>query len=90
MLYASLNFGIYVTDFDPASYRQESTMVLFRNKTPVPLFLFHVRTAQQALGLPIWLFWGQICNFGLFLNSFGFFYFWKLSDFLTLFLDTEC
>jgi len=48
MLYTSLNFGIYVTDFDPASYRLESTLVLFRNSTPVPLFLFCVRTAQQS------------------------------------------
>ena len=38
MLYTSLNFGIYVTDFDPASYRLESTMLLFRNKTPVHHF----------------------------------------------------
>jgi len=48
MLYTSLNFGIYVTDFDPTSYRLESTMLLFRNKTHVPLILFRVRTAQQS------------------------------------------
>jgi len=36
-----------VTDFDPASYRLESTLLLFRNNTPVPLFLFRVTTAQQ-------------------------------------------
>jgi len=48
MLYTSLNFGIYVTDFDPASYGLESTMLLFRNKTPVPLILFSVRTAHQS------------------------------------------
>jgi len=47
MLHTSLNFSIYVTDFDPASYRLESTMLLFRNSSPVPLFLFRVRTAQQ-------------------------------------------
>jgi len=28
-------------------------------------------------GLPLWLFWGQICNFWLFFNSFGFFLFLK-------------
>jgi len=48
MLYTSLNFSIYVTDFDPASYQLESTLLLFRNNTPVPLFLFCVRTAQQS------------------------------------------
>jgi len=48
MLHTSLNFGIYVTDFDPASDRLESTMVLFRNKTHVPLILFRVRTVQQS------------------------------------------
>jgi len=48
MVYTSLNFSIYVTDFDPASYRLESTLLLFRNNTPVPLFLFRVRTAQQS------------------------------------------
>jgi len=48
MLYTSLNFRIYVTDFGPASYRLESTMLLFRIKPPVPLFLFRVRTAQQS------------------------------------------
>jgi len=37
----------YVTDFDPASHRLESTLLLFRNNTPVPLFLFRVRTAQH-------------------------------------------
>jgi len=35
MLYTSLNFSIYVTNFDPASYRLESTLLLFRNTTPV-------------------------------------------------------
>jgi len=45
MLYTSLNFGAYVTDFDPASYRPKTTMLLFRNKTPLP---FRVRTAQQS------------------------------------------
>jgi len=47
MLYTSLNFSIYVMDFDPASYRLESTVLLFRNSTPVPLFLFRVRSGQQ-------------------------------------------
>jgi len=42
MLYTSLTFGIYVTDFDPAFYGLESTMLFFRNKTPVPLFVFCV------------------------------------------------
>jgi len=46
MLYTSLNFRIYVTDFDPTSYRLESTLPLFRNNTPVPLFFFRVRTAR--------------------------------------------
>jgi len=62
MLYTSLNFGIYVTDFDPVSYRLESTMLLFRNNTPVPLFLFRLRNAQQShhkhdLFLSIAQFW---------------------------------
>jgi len=35
-------------DFDQASYRLESTLLLFRNNTPVPLFRFRVRTAQQS------------------------------------------
>jgi len=48
MLYTSLNFSIYVTDFDPISCRLESTFVLFRNNTPVRLFLLRVRTAQQS------------------------------------------
>jgi len=48
MLYTSLNFGIFVTDFDPASCQLESTMLFFRNKTLVPLFLFRVETAQQS------------------------------------------
>jgi len=34
--------------FDPPSYPFESTLPLFRNNTPVPLFLFRVRTAQQS------------------------------------------
>jgi len=48
MLYTSLNFRIYVTDFEPASYQLESTLSLFRDNTPVPLFLFRVWTAQQS------------------------------------------
>jgi len=48
MLYTSLNFRIYETDFDPDSYRLESTLPLFRNNSPVPLFLFGVRTTQQS------------------------------------------
>jgi len=48
VLYTSLNFKIYVTVFDPASYRLESTMPLFSNNTLVPLFLVPVRTAQQS------------------------------------------
>ena len=48
MLYTSLNFNIYLTDFDPATYRLESTLLLFRNNTPVSSFLFRVRTAQQS------------------------------------------
>jgi len=47
MVYTSLNFSIYVTDFDPASYRLESRLLLFRNNTPVPLLLFRVRTPQH-------------------------------------------
>jgi len=38
MLHTSLNFSIYVTDFDPASFRLESTLLLFRTDTPVPFF----------------------------------------------------
>jgi len=30
-VYTSLNFSISVTEFDPASYRVESTLLLFRN-----------------------------------------------------------
>jgi len=48
MLYTWLNFSIYVTDFDPASYRLESTLLLIHNNTSIPLFLFRVRTAQQS------------------------------------------
>jgi len=48
MLYTWFNFSIYVTDFDVASYRLESTFLLFHNNTSVPLFLFRVRTAQQS------------------------------------------
>jgi len=40
MLYTSLNIRIYVTDFDAASYRLESTMPLFLSDTLVPLFAF--------------------------------------------------
>jgi len=46
MIYTSLNFRIYVTDFDPASYWLASTLLLFRNSTPVPLFLFWVGIAH--------------------------------------------
>jgi len=46
MLWTSLNFCIYETDFDPASYR--STLLLFCDSTHAPLFLFRVRTAQQS------------------------------------------
>ena len=46
MLYTSLNFSIYVTDFDPASDRLESTLLLFCNNTPVPFLLFRVWTAH--------------------------------------------
>ena len=42
MLCTSLIFRVNVTDFDPASYRLEST--LFCDNTPVPLCLFRVRT----------------------------------------------
>jgi len=48
MLYTSLNFSIYAMDFDQATYGLESILLLFGNNTPVPLFLFHVRTAQQS------------------------------------------
>ena len=47
MLSTSLNFRIYMTDFDPAYYWLESTLPLCRNNTPVPLFLSRVRTAQK-------------------------------------------
>jgi len=59
MLYILLNFRIYVMDVDPASYRLESTVPLFRNNTSVPLFLFRVRTAQQSLtrSLSLARFW---------------------------------
>jgi len=37
MLYTLLNFKIYVPDFDPVSYRLESTMMLFfRNNASFP------------------------------------------------------
>jgi len=36
MLYTLLNFKIYVPDFDPASYRMESTMLFFRNNASFP------------------------------------------------------
>jgi len=49
MFYTSLKMSIYVTDFNPASHGLESTLLLFRNNTPVPLFLFRVRTAQQSV-----------------------------------------
>jgi len=55
MLYISLNFSIYVTDFDPGFYRLESTLLLFRNNTHVPLLLFCVRTAQQSQTRSLWL-----------------------------------
>ena len=48
MVYTSLNLSIYVTDFDPASYRLESKLLLFRNNTPVPVIVFRMRTAQQS------------------------------------------
>jgi len=47
ILYLQVNFSIYVTDFDPASYRLESTLLLFLNDTPVPLFVFIVRATHQ-------------------------------------------
>jgi len=46
--------------------------------------------------LPVWLFWGQICKFLAFFNSFGLFYFWKKAKwnwaFLAIFghLDFLC
>jgi len=48
MPYTSLNFSIYLTDFDPASYELDSTLLLFRDNIPVPLFLFRVTTAQES------------------------------------------
>ena len=48
MLYTSINFNIYVTVFDTASYRLESTLLLFHNNAPVFLYLFRVKTAQQS------------------------------------------
>jgi len=47
MLYTSLNFGDYATDFNPAFSRLKSTLPLFRNNTPVPLFHSCMRTAQH-------------------------------------------
>jgi len=61
MLYTSLNLSIYVMDFDPASYRLESTLLLFRKNTPVHLFLFRVRTNQPVLPLV-----GKIPTVGIF------------------------
>jgi len=71
MFYTSLNFSIHVTDFDPASYSLESTSLLFRNSTLVPLFLFRVRTTQQSqtrflLPAQFWTSLG-LRKFGLFL-----------------------
>jgi len=58
----ALHFSIYGTDFDPVSYRLESTLLLFRNNAPVPLFLLRVRIAQQSqTRLSVGL-----CKFGLF------------------------
>jgi len=72
MLRTSLNFRVNVTDFDPDSYRLESTLPLFCDNTPVPLCLFHLRTENCiAAVLPTLRFSRE---FGLvFLWSCGFF-----------------
>jgi len=39
------------------------------------LILEDTNGLTSQAGLPVWLFWGQICNFWAFFNSFGLFYF---------------
>jgi len=70
MLYASLNFSIYVTDFDPASYRLVSTLLLFRNNIPVPLFVFF-RKNCPAITNTIFHQGCQIGSFGAQNQTFG-------------------
>jgi len=80
MLCTSLNLSSYVTDFDPASYRLESTLLLFRNNTPVPLYLFRLKIAHQlkhyllhwhSSGLSV-----ALCKIGRFLLQVNFFNAW--------------
>jgi len=70
MFYTSLNFSIYVRDFDPASYRLESTLLFFRSSIPVPLFPFSVRT-ENCLAITNTISFSSgfavgLCKIGLF------------------------
>jgi len=83
MLYTSFNFSIYVTDFDLDSHRLESTLLLFGDSTPVPLFLFSVRTARQSQtrSLSLAEFWTcrwAVQNWSVFVTSSFFNAWWQL------------
>jgi len=73
MPYTSLNFSMYGTDFDLASYGLESTLLLFPNNTPVPSFLFCMRTASNHKHdlwlVQFWTFRWAVQNWSVFVTS---------------------
>jgi len=43
----------------------------------IPARKLEVIQRWRSAGWPTWLFWGQICKFWPFFNSFDLFYIWK-------------